>query len=840
MSGAAAVLGSNGAAGALPGGCAGVELAYDPEKSPSRWKTLAPAYFVSALPWFFGKLEAILIPDATRAAVPAIVIYLMLHVQTKQPLLAAAGVFVILFAIALTLIFFGVVVGGTWLSVYAYPALYITVGVGVDDIFVMTRAWMLCPQEHARDRLAATYRIAGEMMLATTLTSCAAFLSTALLSPMVAMQCLGFITFASLLFDYLLVLTLYAACLVLCHERTRPPSAMQRAGAGSVARPTRALFAQEDVSAAEEVAAEAASASSAAAPPAQPAQPPPPTATECAPPVVTSSTSSTSGSALDNPSPAGAAAAIALEEDGPDDASPRVAAKARAMRRLSSLTLHAPGRFRRPVIGCFVALLLPFVAWQLQRLAIDTLPPSFLRWDHPLQRAYLDNADFATSPLDVFDTVHLFWGLAPGALDLTGVNRLRRKAFQGEPMLDSRFALDAAAQRHLLRACELLRRSELVPSAGNLASADALKKAVHCWPEAFRTFVEGSGHPFPVEDSAEVEELLLDWLGAEAARDEAKGAEFAQDIGFVPDGSGESGESGGGTNRSRSRDGLKSQRQPMALRFVKLRASSTIKAAFPPPYWQLQVQYGNWERLVAQVNALAPPSAAHAVQVLVSLPGASSASDLANKWIQVSMHLAYVTLTGTGLAIGLVVCLPVLLLSTRSWPISAIAAACLVCVILGVVASMLACGWKVGMVEALCLIIVSGLYVDPVLHIASAFSQASPRLRPVARAQLAVERMGPPLLASAVTTLASAVCLSTCQLTLLSKIGLFMIFSTIWSLGTSVTLLPALLATFGPAPCGCSCTCSCSSSPVFLVTMRRHRVRGAVPLEHEDSITCQL
>jgi predicted RND superfamily exporter protein len=161
-------------------------------------------------------------------------------------------------------------------------------------------------------------------------------------------------------------------------------------------------------------------------------------------------------------------------------------------------------------------------------------------------------------------------------------------------------------------------------------------------------------------------------------------------------------------------------------------------------------------------------------------------------------------------------------------------------VILGVVASMLACGWKVGMVEALCLIIVSGLSVDPVLHIASAFSQASPRLRPVARAQLAVERMGPPLLASAVTTLASAVCLSTCQLTLLSKIGLFMIFSTIWSLGTSVTLLPALLATFGPAPCGCSCTCSCSSSPVFLVTMRRHRVRGAVPLEHEDSITCQL
>jgi hypothetical protein len=622
------------------------------------------------------------------------------------------------------------------------------------------------------------------MMFSTTLTTCSAFLATALLSPMVAMQCLGYITFASLLFDYLLVLSFYAACLVLCHERTRHP-----------------------------------------APSLDGENPPLEPMTLDSNPDENSQGGATGRLSSDGVAPSVDGVSPAASRDEPADPQ---RAKAWTSRWLSGAfsCFRDPGRLRFPVIGGFAVLLLPFIAWHLRNLNIDSMPPSFLRWDHPMQRAYLDNADFATSPLDVFDTVHFFWGLAPGALDLRGVDRLRNKSFTGEPMLDRRFQFDGAAQLHLLSVCATLRASKLVSLADNFASESALEKAVFCWPEAFRSFVVQSGMAFPIDDPTRAEEVLLDWLSAEVGLDEAKGSALAQDIGFIHledrrSGSGGSGDQQGVEQGSR------------VLRFVKLRASSTIKAAFPPPYWQLEEQYRGWQQLVARVNAVAPPSAAHAIQVLVTLPGASSASDLANKWIQVSMHLAYVTLTATGLTIGLAVCLPVLLLSTRSWTISAIASACLVCVILGVLASMLACGWKVGMVEALCLIIVSGLSVDPVLHIASAFSQASPCLNPLNRAQHAVERMGPPLLASAATTLASAVSLSTCQLTLLSKIGLFMIFSTVWSLGVSVTLLPALLATFGPAPTGWPYSSSWPSTTLH--SLRRDSTRDAMPLE--DSIT---
>ena len=116
---------------------------------------------------------------------------------------------------------------GTWLSVYAYPAIYITIGVGVDDIFIMTQAWMQSGKVDVTERLAETYQLAGGMMLATTLTTCAAFLATALLSSIGSMQCFGLLTAFSLFFNYLLVLTFYAGCLVMRHRRT-PPLGVQR------------------------------------------------------------------------------------------------------------------------------------------------------------------------------------------------------------------------------------------------------------------------------------------------------------------------------------------------------------------------------------------------------------------------------------------------------------------------------------------------------------------------------------------------------------------------------------------------------------------------------------
>ena len=91
-----------------------------------------------------------------RAVVPTALVFVAMLIMTRDALLAAAGVLVICFSLALSLGCFAAIIGGTWLSVYAYPAIYITIGVGVDDIFIMTQAWMQSGKVDATERLAET------------------------------------------------------------------------------------------------------------------------------------------------------------------------------------------------------------------------------------------------------------------------------------------------------------------------------------------------------------------------------------------------------------------------------------------------------------------------------------------------------------------------------------------------------------------------------------------------------------------------------------------------------------------------------------------------------------
>ena len=188
-------------------------------------------------------------------------------------------------------------------------------------------------------------------------------------------------------------------------------------------------------------------------------------------------------------------------------------------------------------------------------------------------------------------------------------------------------------------------------------------------------------------------------------------------------------------------------------------------------------------------------SASHAVQVL----GGDGVvhTDLINKWIQLTMHQAYMTMSVVGLGFGVGAATLVLLATTRAPRTAFLAAVCLLQVIAGVLASMLAIGWYLGIVEALCLIVVGGLSVDYVLHIAIAYAHAPSDAPRHERAAHALSRIGGALFAGAVTTLSAALSLSLCTFALLRSLGIFMALASGWSYVAAVTLLPALLATCG-------------------------------------------
>jgi len=260
---------------------------------------------------------------------------------------------------------------------------------------------------------------------------------------------------------------------------------------------------------------------------------------------------------------------------------------------------------------------------------------------------------------------------------------------------------------------------------------------------------------------------LVDWLGT------VDGEKWAQDVGFriLPNGT-------------------------QTLSFVKLRADTRIKLVGVLDRSQLIDAYDEWKDVLEQLNRNATNTTTKAVQVLGTANSAIFA-DMQNKWIQITMHDVYAVMSTWGLVSGLVVALLVLLIVTRSVSIACIAVGCLLQVIAGVLASMLWAGWALGIIESLCLILVSGLSVDYVLHVACAFAQSTATGR-IARTEAALERMGSPLFAGTTTTLVSALSLCLCTFTVLVKIGVFMAFTSVWSYISAQTLLPALLGTYGP------------------------------------------
>ena len=216
------------------------------ERQPTKWRHVAPAYLVGSAPWLLGQLLRLLTPDLVRAVVPIVVVFLILLLFTGDLILALSGLVLLAFSLGIALFLYRLLLGATWLSVYSFPCLYIVIGVGADDIFIAMQAWAQSGRsdayvEERRDRLAGglggggsegdvaarlsfVFRVAGEAMLTTTLTSVAAFLATMALTPIASIRSFGFLTAAALLFAYVLVLTFFSACLA---ARYRPRGSRQ-------------------------------------------------------------------------------------------------------------------------------------------------------------------------------------------------------------------------------------------------------------------------------------------------------------------------------------------------------------------------------------------------------------------------------------------------------------------------------------------------------------------------------------------------------------------------------------------------------------------------------------
>lgn len=174
----------------------------------------------------------------------------------------------------------------------------------------------------------------------------------------------------------------------------------------------------------------------------------------------------------------------------------------------------------------------------------------------------------------------------------------------------------------------------------------------------------------------------------------------------------------------------------------------------------------------------------------------------------------------TGIAIGIGLSCPILIVATHNIIVGLLATVTIGCVTICVIGVMPIAGWKLGLLESLNLVLVVGLAVDYIVHLAEGYSRSSHRTR-LHRVQDMLTEVGISVLSGATTTLGASFFLLLAEILFFVEFGAFMFatigFSIIWALGFFCTLLGILgpqndFGSLKPIYSWLSSKCSCCRS----------------------------
>lgn len=114
-------------------------------------------------------------------------------------------------------------------------------------------------------------------------------------------------------------------------------------------------------------------------------------------------------------------------------------------------------------------------------------------------------------------------------------------------------------------------------------------------------------------------------------------------------------------------------------------------------------------------------------------------------------------------------------------------------------ATLVAIGWTLGFLESICLAILIGVSVDFCIHFAHAYATAAPGDHDRSlRVKYAVIHMGPSILATAVTTILSAVVMFFTVITFFQKFALILFLTVVQASIGSFIVFVVLADCFGP------------------------------------------
>jgi len=166
-------------------------------------------------------------------------------------------------------------------------------------------------------------------------------------------------------------------------------------------------------------------------------------------------------------------------------------------------------------------------------------------------------------------------------------------------------------------------------------------------------------------------------------------------------------------------------------------------------------------------------------------------------WLYLAMADAFVSSAWSGMALAIPMSFVVLLISTRNWIVSIFALLDIIGVIACEFCTIQAAGWKLGIIEALSVIMLIGFSIDYVVHVANAYLESQGETRKE-RMSFALLTMGVSVLAGAITTALSGIMLMCQAFLMFYKMGFIIMTVVIYALLWAMIFFSSIMLLIGP------------------------------------------
>lgn len=166
-------------------------------------------------------------------------------------------------------------------------------------------------------------------------------------------------------------------------------------------------------------------------------------------------------------------------------------------------------------------------------------------------------------------------------------------------------------------------------------------------------------------------------------------------------------------------------------------------------------------------------------------------------WYDTNRSMLETAIQAGGIALAISAC--VVLISSRSITATLFAVLSIAYVLCAVTAVVVAMGWELGFLEAICFAILIGLSCDFVLHITHAYCHRLGDVPREERTRGALVQMGPSILSGAATTFTAGIVMFFCTISFFQKFGTILMLTMLHAmLGTFVVFI-SLADSLGPS-----------------------------------------